>query len=806
MDGRSPESFGNVLRRYRILAGMSQEELAERAGLSVRGIGDLERGQRRGPRLRTVQALADALGLDQVGRRELLAAARPELELHAPVQASDPPPSTPGRLALPMLARMPVPSGSLIGRDADIETIAALLRGNHRRLVTLTGPGGVGKTQLAVAVARRVAGDFADGVAYVDLAPTRHPGMVGIQIARTLGLDDVGANRIIDMLREFLDERRLLLLLDNCEHLLPAMPIAASLLATSPNLRVLATSRERLHLRDEREFAVDPLALPEYRSRTGQPLPPAELLGTAAIQLFVERAQEVDPRFVLTEENVSVVASICERLDGLPLAIELVAARLRHLSVAAVRTRLEQHLPLHEDGPRDLPERQRTLSATIGWSYDLLSPAEQALFRRVSVLVGGFNVPAAEAVALATPSGQPGDGAVPAVPRSAVFASLASLMDKNLLVQAIGDDGEARFAMLETIREYAAERLATSGEEEAVRRAHAAHVLDFVERAAPELGGPDQQRWLNRLDLERDNLRGALAWAADRHDVESGLMLARRLARFWHIRGHAAEGRLWLERMLNAAEGIANDERAWPTYYAGLLAWAQGDLAAAKGWFDESLGMFRDLDDRKGIATAVGMLGAVAEHEGELERAVELNQESLALYRELDSTPGIATLLDALGNIAVDQGDHDCATAYFDEALTLYRDLEDAGGIARVLSNIGALAFVRGDMDSAERASREGLVLHSKLGYKEGAAYALENLGRVAAAGRDAEQAARLWGAAEALREEAGTPLPPSAHESLRRDVAAVRQQLHSGVFRAAWEAGRSLSLEKVVTDTLAES
>ncbi|MDP9375700.1 MAG: tetratricopeptide repeat protein, partial [Chloroflexota bacterium] len=597
--------------------------------------------------------------------------------------------------------------------------------------------------------------------------------------------------------------RRLLLVLDNCEHLLPALPLAASLLAASPGLKVLATSRERLHLRGEREFPVEPLALPEPPKAIRRATPLPGLAAVAAVRLFVERAEEAKSGFALTEENAPAVVAICRRLDGLPLAIELAAARVRHLSSSALLTRLERQLPLLVDGPRDLPDRQRTLSATIAWSHALLAPVEQALFRRLAIFAGGFDLAAAEAVASQREEPTRPDSSVFTIPDSAVFAGLASLMDKSFLRQTIGNDGEARFAMLETIREDAAERLAASGEAGEARRAHATYYLTLAERAAPQLGGPDQGAWLERLEVEHENLQAALGWAVGDGDTELGLLLARRLARFWHIRGYAGEGRAWFERLLAAAGTLPSAARAWPTYNAGLLAWAQGDLHCAATWFEQSLALFRELEDKKGEATALGMLGAVAEHQEDHAQAVKFNEESLALYRELGNTTGVATMLDAIGGIAAHRGDYPRAAVLYNEGLALYRELGDRSGAARVLSNLGDLALLRGNVALARSLNRESLALHWEVGYKEGVAYALENLAGVAVAQREPERAARLFGAAEALREAIGTPLPPSERAGYERDVAAVRRLLGGDAFAAAWATGRSLPLENARAEAL---
>jgi predicted ATPase/DNA-binding XRE family transcriptional regulator len=522
-----PPSFGQLLRQLRGAAALSQAELAERAGLSVRGISDLERDLRQTPRPETARLLADALALDDAARTVLLAAAHTiQIPERSPMPAS-------------LSGALPVLLTRLIGREPELAALLALLLRDGARLVTITGVGGSGKTRLALEVAARLRARFADGVVFVDLAPLADPTLVLPSLAAALGVPERAGQPLAESLARFLAPRQTLVLLDNCERVLGAVPALNALLAASPDVTILATSREPLHVRGEREFPLAPLPLP-----AADQLPAvSELARIPAAALFVERAEASQPTFRLTAENAAAVAAICRRLDGLPLAIELAAVRVKVLPPAALLARLEKRLPLLTGG-RDLPARQQTMRDAIAWTYDLLAPSEQALFRRLAVFAGGFTLAAAEAVA---------DPAMSAT----VFDGVAALVEQSLLQPSAGTETEPRYQLLETVREYGLEQLTAAGETDEVRQRHAAF---FLQQAADFMTGSpillDRER-LARVIAEQDNVRLALQWCDAQGDSEALLQLSVMLDGLWFGRGLYGEGLQWAERALDRSSPAA---------------------------------------------------------------------------------------------------------------------------------------------------------------------------------------------------------------------------------------------------------
>ncbi len=758
---------------------------------------------------------------------------------------------------------LPTQPTPFLGREREVEEVVALLRSPDVRLVTLTGPGGTGKTRLAVAAAAELLDTYPDGVVFVPLAALTDPALVPSAVAGALGLRMEGGQSPADAVRDALADKQTLLVLDNVEQVVAAAAFVGELLAAAPELRILATSRQPLRLRAEHEFPVPPLGLPSQDDA------PEQLLQSEAVRLFVARALDVRPDFVLTPDIAPIVAEICRRLDGLPLAIELAAARIRFLSPAALLTRLEKRLPFLTGGPRDAPARQRTLRDTIAWSHDLLETDQQALFRRLAVFAGGTTLDAMEAVT--NPDGD-----------LDVLDGLERLVEHSLLRQVPGSDDNPRFAALETIREFGLEQSSQSGDEEPTRRAHAGFFLALAEDTEPHLTGPDQGEWLDRLEAEHDNLRAALAWA-EQQDQETALRLGAALWRFWYARGHLGEGRDWLERALardgsgrpaaraRALHGagvladlqgdfpraetllteslalgreLADPALVAPVLYAlGVVAHDRGDLVQAEARYEEALVPWRQQDDRRGIALALNTLGIIALDRADLVKAAATFEESLALRRELGDRQGIAASLNNLALVATEQGDFPRAEALLEEGLSLVRDLEDPystsvllhglgelvrregdlaraetlheearaikqelgdkRGVALSLRALGIVARDRGDLTRAEALHREGLALAWDVGDKQTVADSLEGLARVAALAKNAPLAARLFGATIALREALGASGEVDDRADLDRAVADVHAQLGDTAFTEAWNTGRELPLDQVVEEAL---
>jgi predicted ATPase/DNA-binding CsgD family transcriptional regulator len=784
-------SLGVLLRQWRRAASLTQEELAERAGMSVETISALERGISRSPYRATIASLADALELDEAGRAHLLEAARSERGVPGPDAEGGRSEIAPGPVATSrsaIAAMVPAVTefqpDPLLGRTRDLEVVGRLLLAGTARLITLVGPAGVGKTSLALEVSREVESHFADGTIFVDLTTVRDPDAVHMVVGQSLGFKDLENSRLPDRLQAYLVQRELLLILDNVEHVLAAVPELAELLTASPRLTVLATSREPLHLRSEQVFHVPPLALPDLDTL----FPPEELAQVPSVALFVRRAQTINPDFVLDESNARAVAELVVRLDGLPLAIELAAARTSLLSPGMIVERLGQRLTLLRWPARDLPERQQTLRSAIAWSYQLLSPEEQALFRWLGVFADSFSIEAAEAIT--EPLGVD------------VLEGLASLVEKSL-VQAQGPDrGTVRYALLESMREYAREQLDEAGEIAQAERRRALSYVARAEEAEPQLTGPEQRLWFTRVEWGLGDVRAALRWLLEHDEGELALRVATALGYFWEVRGYTAEGRRWLEEALARAPEADCGLRARGLSWLGfLLIWSADEPEYPTAVLTEALELARAVQDRETIARSLMHLGVLDHLIEQWDRSRRELDEAMIYWRAIGSTWGIASTLLYRGGIELRQEDFEEATRLLQESLARFRAMNDESALLWVLFSLAYTAGEQGNFPSAVTYLQELLELSEETRNRRhlylcglGVLYRLRDDG-------DPEQLARLVGSMYQVREVMGIGwgrIVSSAIPFLPIASEALRARLGQDGFAAALAQGRALSFPQM--------
>ncbi|MBK8782628.1 MAG: tetratricopeptide repeat protein [Anaerolineales bacterium] len=780
-------SFGYWLRLKRKALDLTREALADRVGCSVSTIRKVEDEERR-PSAQIAELLAEIFKIPTTERTAFLRFARGDWS-SAPSLGDEEAPwrvSTPEILQQPR-SNLPATFTSLIGRDKDIVAVQDYLTNPDIRLVTLIGAPGIGKTRLGIASASKSLADFPDGVFFVALAPLDQPSLIPSAIAQALGFveksDLPGEKRLM----EGIGNKRMLFVLDNCEHLIGDVArLAASLLSSCSRLKILTTSREALQIPGEWLYSVPALDMPKEKSVVN-----IETISEfPALVLFAERARAARSDFALNAKNIWAVASICSQLDGLPLAIELIAARVKTLSIEQIATRLDNRFALLTSGSRIAPSRQQTLRATLDWSYELLTESERELFRQLSVFVGGFTLEALESVALLDLN-------------QSILDALSRLVDKSLLF--VEQRENVRYQLLEPIRQYARDKLNETRESNLIQDRHLNYYLRVAEDAEPYLFGAGQQDWKNRLELDHDNLRVALAWSLESNQIEAGLKMAGALAWFWHSKGHLSEGNLWLEKFLASGIGTQGKERAKALRASSILSTDTGDYIRARAFAESSIKLYREIGDNRGAGLVLADLGASLHYGGKEEEALESFEESLRLLRATGERWGIAYAQVLLGDTWFRMGDTTRAATSWEESLRLTQELGDHYLMAWSLGGLADVARLRADYKRATGMFKEALSLYQSSGDKFGPPFSLEALGLVAAALGDAKRAARLWGAASAWREASNEPLPLTFQKDYAASITQARTQLGEKVYASAWSEGHGMSPEQAIALALEE-
>jgi predicted ATPase len=763
--------------------------------------------------------------LRDMGERRLKDLTRPEhiYQLLVPDLPTDFPPL---KTLEAFRTNLPAQLTSFIGREKEIAAVKRLIAAN--RLTTLTGSGGAGKTRLSLQVASELLDSFSDGVWFIEFAPLSDPALVLQTVTNTLGLREEAGRPLLDVLTDYLRAKKVLLILDNCEHLVEAAAqLVQALLRACPNLHLLISSREALGIPGETAYRVPSLSIPDtYLAQSAETVTQCE-----AARLFIERAQTALPAFVVTDKNAPAVAQVCSRLDGIPLAIELAAARVKMLKVEQIAERLDDRFRLLTGGSRTALPRQQTLQAMIDWSYDLLPEPERALLRRLSVFAGGWTLEAAETVCQ-------GSG----IDDYNLLELLTQLINKSLVVVDADQEIETRYRLLETVRQYAREKLSEAGEGLEVRDRHLQYFLGLAERAEPQVQGAEQQAWLDRLEVEHDNFRAALEWSLGGEETraQAGLRIASSLWWFWFMRGHGDEGGEWFKRALTASQASGDlvtrakalskfgwlksfsaaraeeclalsralgpagrESMALALWGLGAAAWYQADYARAKSLEEESLQLFREIGHRWGICETLVWLGNAMSAQGDHQQATLLFEESLVLARQARDANEIGWALWQLGGAAMVRGDYDQATSLLEESLVLQIELKSYLGIPWLLNALGNVALHKGDYLQAAARYKEILTLFWERGDERRIAESLEQLANVAAVSKQPQQAARLFGAAQALRESSGAALHPYQCAEYEHCLDVLRPQLDETILTGLWAEGQALTMKQAVTYAL---
>lgn len=779
-------SFGEWLKRRRGAEGWTQRQLAQKINCSTSALRKMESEERR-PSAQIVEQLAEVFKIPHNERKTFLRFARGDWS-QAPSERDGETPWLSSKKASRM--NLPASLTSLIGREGQLAEIHDYLLRAEIRLVTLIGPPGIGKTRLGTEAAGRSLSDFLDGVFFVQLAQFEDPSLIASTTRQALGYMENQKLSADQQLREGIGKKQMLIVLDNCEHLIGAVATFASeLLSACPHLKILATSREALRVPGEWLYVVPVLGVPKKDLLVNI----NDVVQFPALTLFTERARAVRSDFILTPDNIPTVIDICRYLDGLPLAIELIAAQMRFLSPQALLERLNEKFVLSAEGMRTAPSRQISLNHAFNWSYDSLTPDEQKLFAGLSVFSGGFTLEAAEAIFSGT------------VMKKSVSDLVASLLDKSLLQRSLPVGDELRFNMLVTIRHFAGEHLRNLGEAEEVSDRHLTYFLDIAEQADLEIRGPQQLLWFDRLESEHDNLRAALRWALESNQVDSGLRLAGALAFFWFVRGYTSEGIGWLERVLAQGKDSSTAAVARVLNYLGgmLRSGKSANPVRIMNMVERSLHLYQELDDKAGIAWVLNNLGLIAHEQKDYRRAKQFFKESLALRRAVGDPWFIAHTLQNLPSIALEEKDYAGAKQLAEETIKLFRQAGDQRGAARTLADLAQFERVTGNPAHAVALLKQALPPLMNLKDRWSIASVLEELATLAKTQDDFQRAVRLHSAAEALLETIGLWLPPDVRAQFENNMRMIQKNLEDPIFTKAWEEGHAMTLEQAVAYAL---